>query len=79
MIGIATEFIPFSPPTIVPTMVKRERILCRVLANETPGKHGQGTCSLTILKNVLCLVLQIDLYFAAFECNTTSDWLNHTV
>ena len=33
----------------------------------------------TILKNVLCLVLQVCLYLAALECNTTSDWLNHMV
>ena len=30
-------------------------------------------------KNFLCLVLQIFLNLEAFECNTTSDWLNHTV
>ena len=33
----------------------------------------------TILQNVLSLVLQIFLNLEAFECNTTSDWLNHTV
>ena len=37
----------------------------------------QGPYSPTIFKNVLCLVLQIFLYLAVFECNTTSDWLNH--
>ena len=41
--------------------------------------NNQGPYSPTILKNILCLVLQIFLYLAAFECNTTSDWLNHTV
>ena len=38
-----------------------------------------GSYSPTILKNVLSLVQQIFLSLAAFECNTTSDWLNHTV
>ena len=36
-----------------------------------------GPYSPTIL--IVCLVLQIYLYLAAFECNTTSDWLNPTV
>ena len=35
-----------------------------------------GWYSSTILKNVLCLVLQIFLYLEACECNRTSDWLN---
>ena len=39
----------------------------------------QRPYSPTILMNVLCLILQIYLYLEAFECNTTSDWLNHTV
>ena len=39
------------------------------------GQH-QGPYLLTILKNILCLVLQIFLCLEAFECNTTSDWLN---
>ena len=30
-----------------------------------------------ILENILCLVLQIFLDLAVFECNTTFDWLNH--
>ena len=29
----------------------------------------------TILKNILCPILQIFLYLAAFECNINSDWL----
>ena len=37
-----------------------------------------GSYALTILKNTLCLILQIFLNFAAFERITTSDWLNHT-
>ena len=38
-----------------------------------------GSYSPTILKNVLGLVLPVFLHLAAFECNTTSNWLNHTV
>ena len=36
-----------------------------------------GLYSPTILRNAFCFVLQIFLYLAAFECNTTSNWLNH--
>ena len=35
--------------------------------------------SLTILKNLLGIVLQIFPVLAEFECNITSDWLNHKV
>ena len=38
--------------------------------------HDPAPYSSTILKNILSLVLQI---LTAFECNKTSDWLNHTV
>ena len=38
-----------------------------------------GPDSQTILQSILSLVLQTFLYLAAFECNTTSDWLNRTV
>ena len=38
-----------------------------------------GQYSPTILLNVFSLVPQISLYLAAFERNTTSDWLNHMV
>ena len=38
-----------------------------------------GLYSPTIPKNFLCLVLQIFVYLGAFECNTTSEWLGHTV
>ena len=38
-----------------------------------------GPYSLTILKNVLSLVLQIFLHLEAFERNTASDWLNRTI
>ena len=31
------------------------------------------------LKKVLCFVLKIFPYLEAFECNTTSDWLNPMV
>ena len=41
------------------------------------SKH-QGPYLPTILKNVHSLVLQMFLYLAAFECNTTSDWLNQS-
>ena len=40
--------------------------------------QNQGQYSPTILENIIFLVLQIFLYLAGFECNTTSDWLNHT-
>ena len=40
---------------------------------------NQGPSSPTILKNTLCLILQIVLVLEAFECNTPSDSLNHTV
>ena len=39
----------------------------------------QSPYSLTILENIPSLVLRIFLYLEAFECNTTSDWLNHMV
>ena len=32
-----------------------------------------------ILKKVLSLLHKIFPYIAAFECNATSDWLNHMV
>ena len=37
-------------------------------------EHSQGLYSPTILKNILCL---FSARFCIFECNTTSDWLNH--
>ena len=37
-----------------------------------------GSIFTTIIKNVPSLVLQIFLYLAAFECNTTSDWLSQS-
>ena len=35
--------------------------------------------STTILENILSLVPQTFLYLEAFECNTTSGYLTHTV
>ena len=37
--------------------------------------QSQGLYSPTMCKHVLFLVLQILLYLAPFECNTSSDWL----
>ena len=44
------------------------------------GKALTWVCDETtaILKNDLSLVLQIFVYLEGFECNTTSDWLNHS-
>ena len=41
----------------------------------------RGLYSPTIIKNILCLILQVFCFqfSEVFECNTTSDWLNHTV
>ena len=42
--------------------------------------HRMGpTLTFIILDNVVCLFLQTFLSLVTFECNTTSDWLNHTV
>ena len=43
------------------------------------AEQEQGPYSPSILENVLCLILQSFQYLATSECNTTSDWLNHTV
>ena len=47
----------------------------------TKGKNAgyKGPSSPTILKKVLCLVLQIFLYLISFECKKSSDWLSHTI
>ena len=42
-------------------------------------RFEQGPYSPAILKNIFCLILQIFPVLEAFECNTFSDWLNHTV
>ena len=42
-------------------------------------KHNRVPYLPTILENVLCLILQIFLYLEAYECTTTSEWLNLTV
>ena len=41
--------------------------------------QDQRLYSPTILKTVLCHILQIFLFLEAFDCNTTSDWLNRKV
>ena len=46
---------------------------------KTLARRLQGPYSSTIFQNVISPVLQIFLQLAAFECNTTSDWQNHTV
>ena len=45
----------------------------------TLSEMNLGPYSSTVLKKVLCLVTQIFLFLAAYERNTTSDWLNHMV
>ena len=40
------------------------------------AKRKSRPYSPTILKNVLCLVVQIFLYLATFEWKTISDWLH---
>ena len=54
------------------TVRKGEKKFCRHIKN-------LSLYSPTILENILSLVLQIFLYSEAFECNTTSDWVNHKV
>ena len=49
-----------------------------VLLSNNVTYKDPDSYSPTILENILCPVLQILLYLAAFECNTTSDWLTHT-
>ena len=75
--------------TICNTEINVSRLLLEVtlwLATASaPWEHftmflcHQGQYSPTILENVLCLIIQIFLYLATFECNTTFGWLNHTV
>ena len=40
---------------------------------------NQGPYSPTILDSVRSLALHFFLYSKAFACNTTSDWLKHTI
>ena len=54
-------------------------IMVEWITNNDLNMEDLGLYSPTILKNLLCLVLQIFLYLAAFECNITSDWLNPMV
>ena len=51
-------------------------VVCKCFQFGLPGLHSP-----TILKNILSHVLKIFLKkkIEAFECNTTSDWLNHMV
>ena len=67
-----------------------KNILCRfflkVVLLSNASKYIEKKCrgqlgpySPTILKKVLSLFVQIFLQLEAFECNTTSDWLNNTV
>ena len=59
-------------------MTIKKGLLTKPSDRKTAMRDAQGLYSPTILKNVLCLVLQIFRYLAAFECNRTSDWLTHT-
>ena len=43
------------------------------------NKVDLGLYSPPILKNILSIVIQIFIYLEAFESNTNSDFLNHTV
>ena len=54
-----------SCPRVLPRKTRRN--MCA--SNPRP----RGPYSPTILKNLLCLVLQICQYLAAFECKTTSE------
>ena len=52
------------------------KILSQQLTHNILYLSNKGLYSPTIPENILCL-LQIFLHLEAFECNTTSDWLNH--
>ena len=58
----------------VPALFLKPSILRSFVLESVPGLYSP-----TILQNVLIIFLQIVHYLAAFDCNTTSDWLNHTV
>ena len=58
---------PPPPPPPPPPRGKKKGLMNRV------------RFSPTILKNVLRLVLQIFLYLAVLECNTTFDWLDRLI
>ena len=68
-------------PPLTPTRFVQFKFL--IYRNLSKFKHLFGEIqelySPTILKNIPCLILQFFLYREAFECNTISDWLNHTV
>ena len=76
-----TVFFP-NPCSTFLTCIIGERFLIagkKVRHNEVSTPKLQGPYSPTILENILCLILPILLYLEAFERNTTSDWLSHTV
>ena len=50
----------------------------RVFLGKRSMNRVKGPSSPIILKNGLSLVLQI-FFIETFECNTTSNWLNHTI
>ena len=49
------------------------------IAKSFMKSHDQGPYSPNILRKVVSLVLQMFLHLEAYECNTTSDWLNRKV
>ena len=65
------EYLPFTNTVMFAASTDKKKRLQRTF--------NQGPYSQTILHNVLSLVLQLFQYLEAFECDTTSDWLNHTV
>ena len=72
--GIFTFYNIFFSPKASFSVVKTRDYVARDRIN----KLHQVLYSPTILWTVLCL-LQIFLYLEAFDCNTISNWLNHTV
>ena len=63
----------------IPHLPEYQYCRCFDIIMYIPEQAHLAPYSPTLLQNVLSLVLQIFLFLAAFECNTTSDWLNHTV
>ena len=78
------QFYPSSRKIFTSNM---EKIICSY--RRYPGNKGEysstfclqhlGLYSPATLQNIFSFVLQIFQYLAAFECNTTSDWLSHMV
>ena len=83
------QILPFWNQSKILLFGKEYDIVLTITCNEVVGQGeskirlpilcSQGPCAPTILLNVLCLILQIFLFSEAFQCYTTSDWLNHTV